>query len=295
MKYFSFILTVFFFILSNTASSQVPAEANSIKGFSSEIDSVYTFKPSKLSRKEQETKLPALDRFWEKVKSDTSKYLPQLRFELDQSGHNSFFYYDGSELLMSLSEGKADKELAAYAISKCDLNDIDRKLYVSRVNKLAREGVNSTPAAVKILQDDKYSFFLVEHAMTFNQGYCLSYMLLPQVSSVYVDTLISIFPTASKTARFSIVTTLWFAYSCKGDEFLKVIMTDLKVEKEVREYAKKIMQSTKLTKDQEDYLKTAGKEHLDEIRSLSLRRFSDEAISDLDFTTRVMRSEKNCQ
>ena len=54
------------------------------------------------------------------------------------------------------------------------------------------------------------------------------------------------------------------------------------------------MQSVKLTKDQQDYIRAVGKENIDEMRSMSLRRFSDEAIEELDLTTRVMRSEKNC-
>ena len=72
-------------------------------------------------------------------------------------------------------------------------------------------------------------------------------------------------------------------------------MSDQTIEKEVREYAKKIMASTKLTKDHKEYLKMIGKEHLNEIRELALQRFSDEAIGELDLTTRVMRSEKNCR
>lgn len=262
---------------------------------SKEIDSIYTFNPGKLSDKEQESKLPALDKFWEKVKGDTSKYLSQLRFELKQTGHNPFFYYDGSSLLLSLSQAAIDKELAVRAIAKCDLDDISQKIYVTTLNKLAQEDVNVTPAAVKILHNDKFSFFLPQHAMTFNQAYCLSYMLLPQKNISYIDTLISMFPMVSTTAKKSIITTLWFAYSCKGDDFLKSVITTQTTDKEVREYARKIIGYTKLTKDQKDYLKIIGKEHLDEIREMSLQRFSDEAIAELDMTTRVLRSENNCQ
>jgi len=261
----------------------------------SEIDSIYNFQPGKLSDKEKETKLPALDRFWDKVKRDTSTYLPLLRFELRTAGHNPFFYYDGSGLLLSLSETKADKELAVSAIAKCNLDDISQKMYVTALNKLAQDGVDVTMAAVRILSDDKFSFFLPQHSMTFNQGYCLTYMLLPQQSTNYIDTLISMFPTVSTTSKKSIITTLWFACSCKGDNFLKSIGANQTVEKEVKEYAKKIMGYTKLRKDQQEYIKMAGKENLAGIRKTSLQQFSDEAIDELDMTTRVWRSEGNCQ
>lgn len=67
------------------------------------------------------------------------------------------------------------------------------------------------------------------------------------------------------------------------------------MEKEVREYAKRIMGYKNLTKDQKEYLKMIGKEHTDVIREMSLQRFSDEAIAELDMTTRVLRMEEKCE
>jgi hypothetical protein len=260
-----------------------------------EIDSIYNFKPAKLSGKEQESKLPSLDNFWEKVKSDTTKYLPQLRTELLQSGHNPFFYFDGSALMLSLSQNQSDKELAVQAITRCDLEDINRRIYVSTLSKLAQENIDVTSAAVRILEDDMFSFSLPQHAMSFNQGYCLAYMLLPMESKSYVDTLIAKFPSLSIKAKKSIITTLWFTYSCNGDIFLKSVLADQEVEKEVRDYTKKLTTPVKLTKDQREYLELIGKENIDLMRRLALQRFSDEAIAELDLSTRVIRSQKKCQ
>jgi hypothetical protein len=66
------------------------------------------------------------------------------------------------------------------------------------------------------------------------------------------------------------------------------------MEEEVRDYVNKIMGYTKLSKDQQEYIKMAGREHLAEIRKMSLQRFSDEAIDELDMTTRILRSEGKC-
>jgi len=259
-----------------------------------EIDSIYNFKPSKLTDKEQKLKMPALDKFWEKVKNDTIKYLPQLRIELKKNGHNPFFYYDGSGLLLSLSNRKTDKELSIEAIAKCDLDDISQKIYVQTLNGLANEGFDVTKPAIKILFADNFSFFIPQHAMTFNQGYCLTYMLLPQENTNYVDTLTTIFKDLKPSSQKSIITTLWFAYTCKGDLFLNSIMTDKSLDKEVSEYAKKIMGYTKLGKEQQEYIKAIGKDQLENLRKDALKRFSDEAIGELDMTTRVQRKENNC-
>jgi hypothetical protein len=259
-----------------------------------EIDSIYNFKPSQLTDKEKEVKMPGLDKFWEKVKNDTIQYLSQLRIELKKNGHNPFFYYDGSGLLLSLTKNRTDKELAIEAIAKCDLEDISQKIYVKTLNGLANEGFDVTEPALKILYADNFSFFIPQHAMTFNQGYCLTYMLLPQPNTNYVDKLTAIFRSLKPLSQKSIITTLWFAYTCKGDLFLSSIVTDKTLNKEVSEYAKKIMGYTKLGKDQQEYIKAIGKDQLDNLRIDALQRFSDEAIGELDMTTRVQRKENNC-
>ena len=259
-----------------------------------EVDNLYNFKPSKLTKKEQETKVPALDNFWNKIKNDTTTFLPLLRNELNAIGHNPYFYYDGASLLLSLTNTKEDKTIVSNAISKCDISDISRKFYVKTLNSLANDGINVTNAAIKILEDENYSFFIAEHVLTFNQGYCLTYMLVPQKDKSYIDTLVSIFKNLKPTSQISVITTLWFEYSCKGDSLLKAIQVDKSFDKEVREYAKKILGYTKLSKDQEEYIKAVGKSEIGQIRISSLQRFSDEAIEELDMTTRLMRKENNC-
>lgn len=283
MKFKQIILLAFFSTLTSFGQS-----------ITKEIDSIYSFKPSKLTDKERELKMPALDRFWEMVKNDTLQNLPLLRKELQAKGHNPFFYYDGSGLLLSLTNNKVDKELGIEAISKCDLDDISQKIYVKSLNQLASEGYDVTKPAIKILYEDDYSFYIQQHAMLFNQGYCLTYMLLPQKDKSYVDTLISIFKDLKPTSQKSIITTLWFEYSCKGDDFLKLIIADKSLQNEVRDYAKKILGYKNLSKDQEVFFKAVSKEDIKNIRIASLERFSDEAIEELDFTTKVIRKNDNC-
>ncbi|MBE9586005.1 hypothetical protein IM792_16250 [Mucilaginibacter sp. JRF] len=186
-----------------------------------EIDNTYNFKPSKLSRAEQLEKFPAMDKLFNKIKDDTAKYLPELRSELIAHGHNPYFYYDGSAFLLSLSDKFDDKQLIANVIIKADLEDLSPEMYTRMLNKLANDGVDVTDAALKILDNDKFSFFIPQHVFTVNQGYALTYILLPQKSMSYVDSLISIFKRSSSAAQKSILMTLWFAYNCKRGCFNK--------------------------------------------------------------------------
>ena len=120
-------------------------------------------------------------------------------------------------------------------------------------------------------------------------------MLLPQQNLNYIDTLLSLFKNSRSSAQKSIITTLWFAYTCKGDSFLQSVIADKSLDKEVVAYAKSLMKKIKIGKEEEDFIKSMNKEELDSLRKQSLRRFSDEAIDELELTTRVLRKENHCQ
>ena len=265
------------------------------QSLTNEIDDIYNFSPGKLTDKEQALKMPSLDKFWEKIKSDTSKYLPELRLELAGNGHNPYFYYDGSGLLLSLANNKADKAIAIESISKCDIRDISQQIFVMTLNHLANEGLDVTKAAIKILDADKYSFFIAQHALIFTREYCLAYMLLPQQNESYIDSLIGNFTRVKPESQKAIITTLWLAYSCKGDIFLKSIAGDKTLAKEVRGLANKIMENVKLSKDEQAYIKTLNIDQLENLRTEALKRFSDEALDELGMTTRIMRQNNNCR
>ena len=259
-----------------------------------EIDQVYNFKPSKLSKAEQQAKFPVMDKLFAKIQSDTAKYLPELRGELIAAGHAPYFYYDGCALLLTLSKSFSDKKLIAKEIAKADIADLNPEQYTRLLNQLANEGADVTVAAMKILEDDKYSFFLPQHAFTFTQGYALTYTLLPQNNTDYVDKLIDAFKRSGPTAQRSIIMTLWFAYNCKGDALISAAINDQSVKKEVRDFAKDAMEHGKLLKQEAEYSKNLSKDDLEELRTKALQRFSDEAVGELDLTTKVLRSNGGC-
>jgi hypothetical protein len=281
------LFTIFLLVLCSSAIAYGQT-------FTKEVDALYNFIPRQLKDSEQEAKSGLLDQFWQKVKADTTTYLPHLRAELAATSHSPFFYFDGSSLLLSVSRRPHDKALAADAIARCDLNDISRRAYVGVLNQLANEGANTTKAALKILQDKEYGFVLEQHAMFFNQSYCLAYTLLPLPPGQYVDSLVNHFYRVNENAQKAIITTLWFAYSCKGDTLLRAAATDAALKPAVREYAQKILSYTTIPKEYTHLVKSATDREISEMRKNALRRFSDEAISELDVTTRWWRKKEKC-
>jgi hypothetical protein len=260
-----------------------------------EIDSIYNFKPSKLSEKEQETKIPAIDKFWGKVKSDTSLYLPQLRTELISNSHNPYFYFDGSALLLSLAKNTTNKQLAANAIAKCDLTDINREAYTHTLNSLANDGINVTNAAMKILADKDFQFFIPQHVLTFDQSMSLTYALLPEKTEWYVDSLIARFKGANPKVQISILSVLFYAYTCKGETLIKNSVNDKSLSKEVRKTAKEMTSDLKLTEDETNYAKNIQENELENMRKVALQRFSDEAIDELGQATKILRKKVSCR
>jgi hypothetical protein len=260
-----------------------------------DVDQVYDFSPKKLSVSEKEKKLPALDGFWNRVKSNPSVNLPLLRKELNATGHNPFFYFDGASLLLSLSKNNSDKTIAADAISKCDLSDIDPKQYVTILNDLSRDGIKVTSAAVKILNDTAFSFFLVQHVMYFKQEDCLTYMLLPEKREFYVDTLISIFKSVNKNSQVSILYTLWYAYSCQGDSFINAVMVDKTLNEEVAKAAQEVMTFPSLNDEIWKQINSMSAKQAEKGRKESLQGFSDESLDELTMSTLALRKKANCQ
>lgn len=265
--------------------------------FKKEIDHIYNFHPNKLTKAEKQEKLPPLDKFFELIKSDTTKYLPLLRRELKADDHFPYFYYDCSHLLMILSKSRSDKEISADAFSKCNIRDLDPKTYVVLLKSLATDDINITKAALNILEDSTFHFYLIEHGgFDFIQAYCLTYCLLPLDPNLYVDSLTLYFQqTKNVTSQKSIITTLWFSYSCLGDKFLKSLNEGNTLKKDVYEYAHRLLANDKLNRDYKKLLKNIKPDELEEIKKSALKRFSDEAIYDLDFVTKARRQKFNCR
>ncbi|MDP4131337.1 MAG: hypothetical protein Q8918_06045 [Bacteroidota bacterium] len=256
-----------------------------------DVDKTYNFSPTKLSKKEKEQKTKSMDVFWNKVKSDTTAYLPLLRKELLTLGHEPFFYFDGSSLLLWLDHSRGNEEIAAEAIPNCDLDEVDRQIYVQTLNRLAFDGINILQAAVKILKYPDYKFFLVEHVMYFNQENCLAYALLPMKDSLYIEPLISRFNSADTAAQFSILYTIWLGYSCRGDSLLKASSVNHDLYKEVRNFASTLLsQRPDSDQGQTDVPIT----ELLEKRTDGLRRFSDEGLGDLIQYSVILRNRIHC-
>src|SRR4029077_17746007 len=105
-------------------ASSAPGQSASIH---QQIKQTYNFQPHLLSSQQITEKSAALDQLWTKAKKERSQYIPALRQELGDFKNPIFFFYDGSMLLLSLSDTPTDRKIALAAMAHCDLRDLQAK------------------------------------------------------------------------------------------------------------------------------------------------------------------------
>jgi hypothetical protein len=91
---------------------------------------------------------------------------PALRQELGDFKNPVFFLYDGSKLLLSLSNTPADRKIALAAMARCDLRHVQAKDYFVQVHRMATLNEDTTAAAFHVLEQPKFTVYIPQHVLT---------------------------------------------------------------------------------------------------------------------------------
>lgn len=269
-------------LLVHPASAQ-PVASGEAAAFHAKVASLYAFEPHKLSSKEIDEKSKILDGFWDEVKAQPERYLPLLRSELRDQRHSAFFFYDGSKLLLSLSDLRDDRALALGAIPRADLRGIQHTDYLRTVHWFACNGFDATKAALRILDYPDFKAFIVQHALTLGQNYSLIYMLFPMSDSNYVGPLIDRLNAEDKLAsQKSILLALWYSMTPEAKAAAGRFMVDEAKPHEARNYARQLSER-KPPSSGTFSLSTARQ--LKEERQKVMQRLSDEALYEFESLT----------
>lgn len=203
---------VTFAMVSAAAVGQTALASEPEAALLANVVQLYSFEPHTLKGQEMEAKSAELDRFWAAAKADPQTALPLLRRLLTDSSMSTFFYYDASKLLLSLSTASEDLALAARSIPRADLRGIQPTDYLTTTQWLASKGHNTKAAAFRILADPEFTAFIPQHALKLGQNYSLIYMLFPMEETLFVDDLIGRLDSeTSPNSQRSILLALWCA------------------------------------------------------------------------------------
>jgi hypothetical protein len=250
------------------------------------VEALYDFHPSTLTDAGRAKKSAEMDTFWGEIKGNSDKTLPLLRVELRNAPQGSFFLTDGSELLLSLSKASEDKQLAADALARTDLRDTVSRTYFFTVHDLACDGINTTAAALHILDDPAFRVSVPQHAMVLDERMALMYILLSMKDDEWVKPAEERFSKEKDTnAKLALVFAFSYAQTDEADAALGRIAVDNSQPEAVRKKAQELLDEAHKTAKSWMPIKGTITE-IREQRRQRLRAVSDEAIDDVQWMTR---------
>jgi hypothetical protein len=272
-----------------------PAPQNAVD-LHADVAKLYTLAPHTLDKKGIQDSSASLDQFWAKAKSQRAIYLTQLRRELADFSNPPFFFYDGSQLLLSLSDKPEDRKIALAAISHCDLRDVQPFSYFMFVHSLAAQGENTTAAAFHILDDPNFQVIIAEHALTLGQDLSLIYLLFPTSQDFWLEPAIQrVLTEKNETAQKSLLLLIWYAQTAESDKAIETYASDLSKPSASVSYAKELIRS----EDDKSIprgavVSTLGSESsLRQARQQRMNAVSDEALDDFNvYTQKIIAKRK---
>lgn len=255
------------------------------------VQSLYNFLPSKVTEQVRESKSREMDSFWNEVKGHPEAELPLLRKELSDTSNPPFFFADGSDLLLSLSQSRADEELAVQAFSRVDLSDFQSRQYLLEIHALAMKGVNVTPAALHMLDDPKFRVFLPEHDYWLNQGDCLQVALLPLEENVWLPSVIERLENEhDDTAKKSLLLMLFYAQTDAADRAIATVANGPRSDANSRHFAASVIQHEREIGVRKEPSRQLENKYRAERRE-RMKGVSDEAMDDMnELTTKIARA-----
>jgi hypothetical protein len=253
------------------------------------VAALYNFSPHTLDDAGRAAKSAEMDKFWGAVKADPAHMLPLLRTELLTTSNPRFFMEDGSELLTSLSKDPGDMQIAADAHALTDLADVQPAAYFYWVHQASMQGIDTTRAALHILDDPKFAVPVPRHAMMLNQAMSLVYLLIPVDSAKWMDAARARFKAEkSEPAQLALLELFFYAQTKDGDAALETTAHDPGVSENIRKAALQHQQDVKNVLASKHAVK-GTEASIREARKKRLAAVSDEAIDDVqDMTAELM-------
>jgi hypothetical protein len=259
-----------------------------------QIQQTYNFQPHLLSNQQITEKSAALDQLWTRAKADPSLYIPALRQELGDFKNPIFFLYDGSTLLLSLSDTPADRKIALAAMARCDLQDVQAKDYFLQVHRMASLNENTTAAAFHVLEQPNFKVFIPQHVLTLGQDYALIYLLLPTDIDYWLQPAIDRLKTENdQTAQKSLLLLLWYAQTDAADHAVSTFAGNASKPSASRTYAQELVhRKDKIGSKQRAEALAETEASLRQKRREPLKAVSDEALIDLDDYTLMLIAKR---
>jgi hypothetical protein len=152
------------FALLPLAAAATPATPASCAAFNARLHSTYGFRPSKLDKASSEAKSKEMDAVWKDVENDPGTLVPCLKAALAQPTEDTWFLFDGSQLLVSVDHSPEAKRMLMEALGRVSLDDVNLRTWVGQVSAMGLEGFDTSALGRRWIAYPKARYFLAEHS-----------------------------------------------------------------------------------------------------------------------------------
>lgn len=187
------------------------------------VQKTYNFNPRSLTQEQVDEVSTNVGKFWTTINGDTATYLNLLREELKAEGNPAYFYYDGSTLLLEKSKKQSDYQIVADALLKSNFEELNSFDVFSKCLTLAFNRVNTEALALKILQMDKFSPYIVKHATNWSREKCIVWMLYANNEQMSAAKIIPQFDSLKEAAQIDMLNYLWHSCTCEGEMLINKV------------------------------------------------------------------------
>jgi hypothetical protein len=146
------------------AAAATPATPTPCAAFEARLHSTYGFRPSKLDEAARNTKSGEMDAIWKAVEKDPATLAPCLKAALAEPTEDTWFLFDGSQLLNSVDHSLEAKRMLMSALTRVPLDDVDLRSWVGLASEMGLEGFDTSALGRRWLSYPKASYYLPEHA-----------------------------------------------------------------------------------------------------------------------------------
>jgi|GEM_PF-2217573 len=253
------------------------------------VTRLYGFHPHELSKEEISARSTALDDLWQEAQANPARALPLLRAELADTADADFFAYDGAKLLLALSKTRDDQALALSTLVKVDLRDVDPTDYLTTVQRLAAQGLDTRAAAFHVLGTPDFQAFIPQHSLTLGQDYALIYMLYPMDTSTFEPALLDhLAGETDARSQKSLLLAAWYLMTPAGKAALASFPDRAGVDPAVAAYARELLARQPRPRPPSS---TPAAATLRSERMKTMRRpISDEALIEFDALTTQLQA-----
>lgn len=284
-------------IWSLAATSMAAVARQDAATIRTDLRDTYNFRPQLLSDQQITERSKTLDALWERAKAQRDAYVSVLREELRNYGNSSIYLYDGSMLLLNLSDTVFDRQLAVAAIAHCDLRDIQATDYLRKVHGLAAEGIDVTAAALHILTSPRFTAFIPQHALKLGQDYSLVVMLLPMPVDTWLGSAIDRLDVETNpTSQRTLLLAIWYAQTDEADKALTTFAGSAAKPAASRAYARELLGRNQKIAATSTQPPAESEASLRSSRQTTMKRvISDEALLELDQQTILLIAKRKAR